>query len=197
MGYTQSCHDSSSPASLSVSSLLTFLPPPVRHIGLFVDVHNVFHAEREVRARVDWSALLADLQQVGELAQTIAYLAEHVGNIRRATFLERLGFRLVAKEIKRSGHRLRADLDVDLGVGVIRSAPKLNVSFVACGDSDLTPAWDYAQELGTTIVVLGFEHSTAQALRAKFLFIPLAPWLVPYRRSRSHPYPRFSRREAA
>lgn len=183
--------------SSSVSQLFHILPVPVRCLGLFVDVQNVLHAEREVGARVNWPALIADLQQVGALSCFMAYLANHIGNIRRATFLESLGFTLVTKEIKRSGHRFRADLDVNLGVGVVRHAPKLHVCFVACGDSDLTPAWDYAEELGTKIIILGFAHSTSHALRTKFHFIPLDSWLVPYRRASSHSNPRFIGNEAA
>lgn len=188
----QSAHPSS-----SVLQLLDMLRVPVRRLGLFLDVQNVLHAEREVRARVDWPALVADLQQVGVLSCSIAYLANHVGNIRRAGFLESQGFTLVTKDIKRSGHRLRADLDVDLAVGVVRHARQLDVSFVVCGDSDLSPAWDYAQELGTSVVVLGFSHSTAQALRAKFPFVAVDPWLVSFCRRSYPPYPRFVRNEAA
>lgn len=175
VGTTQAAYSSSSAASF----LLHQLPARSWRAGLWVDWPNAVLSAQEVGARINWPALVSDLRRVGDLTTCVVYLADHPGNAVRTSHLQDVGFTVECKPVKRSGERFRADLDVNLAVGVVRYAATLDFAFVVCGDVDLLPAWQYAEELGTKIVVLGFPHSTSQVVRQRFAFISLDPWLLP------------------
>lgn len=152
-------------------------------ISLLIDVQNLHHGEEDAGLRVDWSALMADFRMSGKLDCAMGFLADHPGNIERATLFERLGITLHVKRIKRSGRALRADLDVNLAVEAIKLAKRVDRIVVACGDEDLLPAWEHIESLGVKVVILGFPHSTANALLKQFPFLPVDRWLVASNRS--------------
>lgn len=154
-------------------------------IGLLIDVQNLHHGEEDAGMRVDWPALMADFRTSGKLDRAMGFLADHPGNVERAALFERLGITIHVKRIKRSGRALRADLDVNLAVEAIKLASRVDRIVVACGDEDLLPAWEYLESLGVKVVILGFPHSTANALLKQFPFLPVDRWLVTSNRTRS------------
>jgi uncharacterized LabA/DUF88 family protein len=77
-------------------------------------------------------------------------------------FLRDAGYKVIAKEIRRfSDGGMKANLDIELVVDLIRLAPRLDAAVIVSGDGDFAPAIRAVQEMGVRVEVAGFRRNTS------------------------------------
>lgn len=148
-------------------------------VALFVDVANLFYAARDHGAEVDYAELIARTTKDRELLRAYAYTGLDPENEAQKRFhdhLRALGYRVVAKEVRRfADGGMKANIDIELVVDLLRLAPRLDVAVIASGDGDFAAAIRAVQETGVRVEVTGVRASTSIDLRETAdLFIPLA-----------------------
>lgn len=150
-------------------------------VALFVDVANLFYAARDHGAEVDYAALIATATKDRELLRAYAYTGldpENEGQKRFHDHLRALGYRVVAKEVRRfADGGMKANIDIEIVVDLLRLAPRLDVAVIASGDGDFAAAIRAVQETGVRVEVTGVRASTSIDLRETadaFLLLPEA-----------------------
>jgi uncharacterized LabA/DUF88 family protein len=148
-------------------------------VALFVDVANLFYAARDHGAEVDYAELIASATKDRELLRAYAYTGLDPENEAQKRFhdhLRSLGYRVVAKEVRRfADGGMKANIDIELVVDLLRLAPRLDVAVIASGDGDFAAAIRAVQETGVRVEVTGVRASTSIDLRETAdAFLPLA-----------------------
>jgi uncharacterized LabA/DUF88 family protein len=157
-------------------------------VALFVDVANLFYAARDHGAEVDYAELIARATKDRELLRAYAYTGldpENDGQKRFHDHLRALGYRVVVKEVRRfADGGMKANIDIELVVDLLRLAPRLDVAVIASGDGDFAAAIRAVQETGVRVEVTGVRASTSIDLRETAdAFIPLSEGGARRRRS--------------
>ena len=148
-------------------------------VALFVDVANLFYAARDHDAEVDYAELIASATKGRELLRAYAYTGldpENEGQKRFHDHLRALGYRVVAKEVRRfADGGMKANIDIEIVVDLLRLAPRLDVAVIASGDGDFAAAIRAVQETGVRVEVTGVRASTSIDLRETAdEFLPIA-----------------------
>jgi len=137
----------------------------MQRTALFVDLSNVYYGAREAGVTVDYRKLLVDLTGGRSLVRAYAYTGIDPENeIQKAfqQFLRDAGYKVIAKEIRRfSDGGMKANLDIELVVDLIRLAPRLDAAVIVSGDGDFAPAIRAVQEMGVRVEVAGFRRNTS------------------------------------
>jgi uncharacterized LabA/DUF88 family protein len=81
------------------------------------------------------------------------------------SFLARHGFKVVSKDIRKYGDgKVKANLDIELVVDMMKTARNLDIAIVVSGDGDFAPAIRAVQEMGVRVEVISFRGNTSSDL---------------------------------
>ncbi|HVL54362.1 MAG TPA: NYN domain-containing protein, partial [Vitreimonas sp.] len=81
------------------------------------------------------------------------------------SFLARSGYRVVSKDIRKYGDgKVKANLDIELVVDMMKTARNLDIAIVVSGDGDFAPAIRAVQEQGVRVEVISFRGNTSSDL---------------------------------
>jgi hypothetical protein len=80
-------------------------------------------------------------------------------------FLARSGYKVISKDIRKYGDgRIKANLDIELVVDLMKTARNLDIAVVVSGDGDFASAIRAVQEMGVRVEVISFRGNTSSDL---------------------------------
>src|SRR5688572_17354847 len=81
------------------------------------------------------------------------------------SFLARSGYKVISKDIRKYGDgRIKANLDIELVVDLMKTARNLDIAVVVSGDGDFASAIRAVQEMGVRVEVISFRGNTSSDL---------------------------------
>src|SRR5688572_30792528 len=81
------------------------------------------------------------------------------------SFLARNNYKVISKDIRKYGDgRIKANLDIELVVDLMKTARNLDIAIVVSGDGDFAPAIRAVQEQGVRVEVVSFRGNTSSDL---------------------------------
>jgi len=114
-----------------------------KNVAVFVDVANIFYAAKAAGIDIDYVTLLKSATAGRDFVRAYAYTGldpENENQRQFHAFLARSGYKVVSKDIRKYGDgRIKANLDIELVVDLMRMGEKLDVAVVVSGDGDFAP----------------------------------------------------------
>ncbi|NJD27499.1 MAG: NYN domain-containing protein, partial [Chloroflexi bacterium] len=139
-----------------------------KNVAVFVDVANIFYAAKAAGVDIDYVTLLKASSAGRDLVRAYAYTGLDPENENQRNFhdfLRRHGYRVVSKDIRKYGDgKVKANLDIELVVDMMKTARNLDVAIVVSGDGDFAPAIRAVQEMGVRVEVVSFRGNTSSDL---------------------------------
>jgi uncharacterized LabA/DUF88 family protein len=139
-----------------------------KNVAVFVDVANIFYAAKAAGVDIDYVLLLKAATAGRDLVRAYAYTGLDPDNENQRnfhSFLSRHDFRVVSKDIRKYGDgKVKANLDIELVVDMMKTARNLDVAVVVSGDGDFAPAIRAVQEMGVRVEVISFRGNTSSDL---------------------------------
>ena len=139
-----------------------------KNVAVFVDVANIFYAAKAAGVDIDYVTLLRAATAGRDLVRAYAYTGldpENENQRNFHSFLARHGYRVVSKDIRKYGDgKVKANLDIELVVDMMKTARNLDVAIVISGDGDFAPAIRAVQEMGVRVEVISFRGNTSSDL---------------------------------
>ena len=139
-----------------------------KNVAVFVDVANIFYAAKAAGVDIDYVTLLKSATAGRDFVRAYAYTGldpENENQRQFHAFLARSGYKVVSKDIRKYGDgRIKANLDIELVVDMMRMAEKLDIAVVVSGDGDFAPAIYAVQQLGVRVEVISFRGNTSSDL---------------------------------
>ncbi|MFI5293100.1 MAG: NYN domain-containing protein, partial [Candidatus Limnocylindrales bacterium] len=139
-----------------------------KNVAVFVDVANIFYAAKAAGVDIDYVTLLKSATAGRDFVRAYAYTGldpENENQRQFHAFLARSGYKVVSKDIRKYGDgRIKANLDIELVVDMMRMAEKLDVAVVVSGDGDFAPAISAVQQHGVRVEVISFRGNTSSDL---------------------------------
>ncbi len=139
-----------------------------KNVAVFVDVANVFYAAKAAGVDIDYVTLLKSASAGRDLVRAYAYTGLDPDNENQRNFhdfLRRSGYKVVSKDIRKYGDgRVKANLDIELVVDMMKTARNLDIAIVVSGDGDFAPAIRAVQEQGVRVEVISFRGNTSSDL---------------------------------
>jgi uncharacterized LabA/DUF88 family protein len=139
-----------------------------KNVAVFVDVANIFYAAKAAGVDIDYVLLLKAATAGRDLVRAYAYTGLDPDNENQRnfhSFLARHDFRVVSKDIRKYGDgKVKANLDIELVVDMMKTARNLDVAVVVSGDGDFAPAIRAVQEMGVRCEVISFRGNTSSDL---------------------------------
>ncbi len=150
-----------------------------KNVAVFVDVANIFYAAKAAGVDIDYVTLLKSATAGRDFVRAYAYTGldpENENQKQFHGFLARSGYKVVSKDIRKYGDgRVKANLDIELVVDLMRMAEKLDVAVIVSGDGDFAPAIYAVQQQGVRVEVISFRGNTSSDLiEAADIFIDIA-----------------------
>ena len=140
-----------------------------KNVAVFVDVANIFYAAKAAGVDIDYVTLLKSATAGRDLVRAYAYTGLDPENDNQRNFhefLKRSGYKVVSKDIRKYGDgRIKANLDIELVVDLMRLAPHLDIAVVISGDGDFAPAIKAVQQMGVRVDVISFSGNTSSDLK--------------------------------
>jgi uncharacterized LabA/DUF88 family protein len=126
-----------------------------KNVAVFVDVANIFYAAKAAGVDIDYVTLLKSSSAGRDLVRAYAYTGLDPDNENQRNFhdfLRRHGYKVVSKDIRKYGDgKVKANLDIELVVDMMKTARNLDVAIVVSGDGDFAPAIRAVQEMGVRV----------------------------------------------
>jgi uncharacterized LabA/DUF88 family protein len=139
-----------------------------KNVAVFVDVANIFYAAKAGGVDIDYVTLLKSATAGRDFVRAYAYTGldpENENQRQFHAFLARSGYKVVSKDIRKYGDgRIKANLDIELVVDMMRLARNLDIAVVVSGDGDFAPAIRAVQEMGVRVEVISFRGNTSADL---------------------------------
>ncbi len=139
-----------------------------KNVAVFVDVANIFYAAKAAGADIDYVTLLKAAIAGRDFVRAYAYTGldpENENQRQFHAFLSRNGYKVVSKDIRKYGDgRIKANLDIELVVDMMKLSRNLDVAVVISGDGDFAPAIRAVQEMGVRVEVISFRGNTSSDL---------------------------------
>ncbi len=139
-----------------------------KNVAVFVDVANIFYAAKAAGVDIDYVTLLKSASAGRDLVRAYAYTGLDPDNENQRnfhSFLARNGYRVVSKDIRKYGDgKVKANLDIELVVDMMKTARNLDIAIVVSGDGDFAPAIRAVQEQGVRVEVISFRGNTSSDL---------------------------------
>ncbi|MDP8904865.1 MAG: NYN domain-containing protein, partial [Chloroflexota bacterium] len=139
-----------------------------KNVAVFVDVANIFYAAKAAGADIDYVTLLKSAIAGRDFVRAYAYTGldpENENQRQFHSFLARNGNKVVSKDIRKYGDgRIKANLDIELVVDLMRMARNLDIAVVVSGDGDFAPAIRAVQQMGVRVEVISFRGNTSSDL---------------------------------
>jgi uncharacterized LabA/DUF88 family protein len=119
-------------------------------------------------ADIDYVTLLKAAVAGRDFVRAYAYTGldpENENQRNFHAFLARHGYKVVSKDIRKYGDgKVKANLDIELVVDMMKTARNLDVAIVVSGDGDFAPAIRAVQEMGVRVEVISFRGNTSSDL---------------------------------
>ncbi|HXG40652.1 MAG TPA: NYN domain-containing protein, partial [Candidatus Limnocylindrales bacterium] len=139
-----------------------------KNVAVFVDVANIFYAAKAAGVDIDYVTLLKAAIAGRDFVRAYAYTGldpENENQRNFHAFLARHGYRVVSKDIRKYGDgKVKANLDIELVVDMLKTARNLDVAILVSGDGDFAPAVRAVQEMGVRVEVISFRGNTSSDL---------------------------------
>ncbi len=139
-----------------------------KNVAVFVDVANIFYAAKAAGVDIDYVTLLKASTVGRDLVRAYAYTGLDPDNENQRNFhafLARHGYKVVSKDIRKYGDgKVKANLDIELVVDMMKTARNLDIAIVVSGDGDFAPAIRAVQEQGVRVEVISFRGNTSSDL---------------------------------
>ncbi len=139
-----------------------------KNVAVFVDVANIFYAAKAAGVDIDYVTLLKASTAGRDFVRAYAYTGldpENENQRQFHAFLGRSGYKVVSKDIRKYGDgRIKANLDIELVVDMMRMAQHIDIAVVVSGDGDFAPAIRAVQQLGVRVEVVSFRGNTSSDL---------------------------------
>jgi uncharacterized LabA/DUF88 family protein len=139
-----------------------------KNVAVFVDVANIFYAAKAAGVDIDYVTLLKAASAGRDLVRAYAYTGldpENENQRQFHAFLARNGYKVVSKDIRKYGDgKVKANLDIELVVDLMRTSRNLDIAVVVSGDGDFAPAIRAVQQTGTRVEVISFRGNTSSDL---------------------------------
>ena len=139
-----------------------------KNVAIFVDVANIFYAAKAAGVDIDYVTMLKSATAGRDLVRAYAYTGLDPDNENQRNFhdfLRRHGYKVVSKDIRKYGDgKVKANLDIELVVDMMKTARNLDVAIVVSGDGDFAPAIRAVQEMGVRCEVISFRGNTSSDL---------------------------------
>ncbi len=139
-----------------------------KNVAVFVDVANIFYAAKAAGVDIDYVTLLKSAGAGRDLVRAYAYTGldpENENQRNFHSFLARNGYKVVSKDIRKYGDgKVKANLDIELVVDMMKTARNLDIAIVVSGDGDFAPAIRAVQEMGVRVEVISFRGNTSSDL---------------------------------
>ncbi len=139
-----------------------------KNVAVFVDVANIFYAAKAAGVDIDYVTLLKASSAGRDLVRAYAYTGLDPDNENQRNFhefLRRHGYKVVSKDIRKYGDgKVKANLDIELVVDMMKTARNLDIAIVISGDGDFAPAIRAVQEMGVRVEVVSFRGNTSSDL---------------------------------
>ncbi len=139
-----------------------------KNVAVFVDVANIFYAAKAAGVDIDYVTLLKSATAGRDFVRAYAYTGldpENENQRQFHAFLGRSGYKVISKDIRKYGDgRIKANLDIELVVDMMRMADHLDIAVVISGDGDFAPAIRAVQQRGVRVEVVSFRGNTSSDL---------------------------------
>ncbi|HET9084553.1 MAG TPA: NYN domain-containing protein, partial [Candidatus Limnocylindrales bacterium] len=139
-----------------------------KNVAVYVDVANIFYAAKAAGVDIDYVTLLKSASAGRDLVRAYAYTGLDPENENQRNFhdfLRRHGYKVVSKDIRKYGDgKVKANLDIELVVDMMKTARNLDIAIVVSGDGDFAPAIRAVQEMGVRVEVISFRGNTSSDL---------------------------------
>jgi len=139
-----------------------------KNVAVFVDVANIFYAAKAAGVDIDYVTLLKSATAGRDFIRAYAYTGldpENENQRQFQAFLARNGYKVVSKDIRKYGDgKVKANLDIELVVDLMKTARNVDIAVVVSGDGDFAPAIRAVQEMGTRVEVISFRGNTSSDL---------------------------------
>ena len=139
-----------------------------KNVAVFVDVANIFYAAKAAGVDIDYVTLLKSAIAGRDFVRAYAYTGLDPDNENQRNFhnfLSRHDYKVVSKDIRKYGDgKVKANLDIELVVDMMKTARNLDVAIVVSGDGDFAPAIRAVQEMGVRVEVISFRGNTSSDL---------------------------------
>jgi uncharacterized LabA/DUF88 family protein len=139
-----------------------------KNVAVFVDVANIFYAAKAAGVDIDYVTLLKSATAGRDFVRAYAYTGLDPDNENQRnfhSFLARNHYKVVSKDIRKYGDgKVKANLDIELVVDLMKTARNLDVAIVVSGDGDFAPAIRAVQEMGVRVEVISFRGNTSSDL---------------------------------
>jgi len=139
-----------------------------KNVAVFVDVANIFYAAKAAGVDIDYVTLLKAAIAGRDFVRAYAYTGldpENENQRQFHSFLARSGYKVVSKDVRKYGDgKIKANLDIELVVDLMRTARNLDVAVVVSGDGDFAPAIRSVQQQGVRVEVISFRGNTSSDL---------------------------------
>ncbi len=139
-----------------------------KNVAVFVDVANIFYAAKAAGVDIDYVTLLKTATAGRDFVRAYAYTGldpENENQRQFHQFLARHGYKVVSKDIRKYGDgKVKANLDIELVVDLMKTARNLDIAVVVSGDGDFAPAIRAVQEMGVRVEVVSFRGNTSSDL---------------------------------
>ncbi len=139
-----------------------------KNVAVFVDVANIFYAAKAAGVDIDYVTLLKSATAGRDFVRAYAYTGLDPDNENQRnfhSFLARNSYKVVSKDIRKYGDgKVKANLDIELVVDLMKTARNLDIAIVVSGDGDFAPAIRAVQEQGVRVEVISFRGNTSSDL---------------------------------
>jgi uncharacterized LabA/DUF88 family protein len=139
-----------------------------KNVAVFVDVANIFYAAKAAGTDIDYVTLLKATTAGRDFVRAYAYTGldpENENQRNFHAFLARNHYKVVSKDIRKYGDgKVKANLDIELVVDLMKTARNLDIAIVISGDGDFAPAIRAVQEMGVRVEVVSFRGNTSSDL---------------------------------
>ncbi len=139
-----------------------------KNVAVFVDVANVFYAAKAAGVDIDYVTLLKSVTAGRDFVRAYAYTGLDPDNENQRNFhqfLARHQYKVVSKDIRKYGDgKVKANLDIELVVDLMKTARNLDVAVIVSGDGDFASAIRAVQEMGVRVEVVSFRGNTSSDL---------------------------------
>jgi uncharacterized LabA/DUF88 family protein len=139
-----------------------------KNVAVFVDVANIFYAAKAAGVDIDYVTLLKAATAGRDFVRAYAYTGLDPDNENQRNFhqfLSRHGYKVVSKDIRKYGDgKVKANLDIELVVDMLKTARNLDIAVLVSGDGDFAPAVRAVQEMGVRVEVISFRGNTSSDL---------------------------------
>ena len=139
-----------------------------KNVAVFVDVANIFYAAKAAGVDIDYVTLLKSVTAGRDFVRAYAYTGLDPDNENQRNFhqfLARHQYKVVSKDIRKYGDgKVKANLDIELVVDLMKTARNLDVAVIVSGDGDFASAIRAVQEMGVRVEVVSFRGNTSSDL---------------------------------